>query len=1609
MASRTISTRIAIEGESQFKQSIQSINDTLGDLKAKLSETRAEFANNANSMDALQAKSALLNQIQEQQRAKVDEVRLALENAKKAQAGYAAQVAAAKEDVVRAEAALSALRSSADSSAEAEEKLAASLAKRREELAQAERYSEAAQRGVNNWQRQLSSAETALAKTNKEIKANDKYLSEAAAESDRCATSIDQYGRKVRQAGDQTKETSGAVDALAGALMASGLTAALGQVKDALSACIDASAGFQSAMSKVAALSGASGEDLDRLAAKAKEMGAATQYTAAQTAEAFQYMALAGWDSAQMLSGIEPVLDLAAAAGMDLGQASDIVTDYLTAFGLTAQDAAGFVDQLAYAMSHSNTDVTQLGEAYKNCAATAQSMGYSVEDVTAVLMTMANAGVKGGEAGTALNAVMTRLATDTKGCASELAKYGVKVYDAHGGMRDLSSILQEVSGVWAGLTDQQQANLAKTIAGTNQYSSFQTIMAGCGDAAQSAGQSMTDYAAALEDCSGVAGEMADTMLDGLNGKLTLMNSAFDSVKIAIGDALAPALEGLAEVGTDAFSWAAQVIEEDPWLVGAIGGVAAALGVLTAATTAYTLVVNVAKPAVEAFTAALSANPIGLVAVAITSLVAALGTFIAIAASASEETDGLNQRLRESKAAYEESVAAIETERTSVLNDVAALERLASTANKTAAQKAALLALVDELNEKIPGLSLAYDEQTDSLNMTAEAVRDLARAQAEQELQEERIERLKELYKEEIALEAALADAQIQLEQARAQYDELIADWDGNWLLYPGQAAGEVAAALGHANAKVEQLTQALADNRAEQGRAVDAGDALAAAGRDLAAAVGRARDILRSGTEALAEQEAASASLTGRLERLSGLLDETAGRAGLLSAAQAEMAESGYLSLDTVKRLITEYPDLIGCLQETEDGYRLTEGALEDYIAAQQAQYQIAYDNAASAAQAIVDAERDKGTAIDATTGSIKAQLQALASLYEAKAYTEAFGEDYMNNDDWYNHAASATRGSGDMQKAKAYAKALRELEAAEKDMASASAVAATLRRSYGTASSGGTSGRSGTSGGASSSSARSEAEKTQAERDLETYKELRAALDHERAMDLVDAQAYYDRLRELQDGYLSDPANLSEYRRVEEEIYKYGKEQAEKLAAARKEALDSYLSGAGHQIYLWEQQGEHEGDIAAQYKEMQERVHAMAEEYRAQGYAEQSEEIQALQKLWWQYQEGRTSAAESAYQEELADLDYLLSLELISEEDYYQGMERLRDQYLKEDSDQWRSATASIYQYRRKQNEAALQEAQRQQEAALQEAQKFYDGQVKELGKQLKADQDAAKARLSAQKSAAKEAYEAKKAAIKAELELEKERLNAVIEGIDSEIQARKELREDEDLDDAIRQAQKRLDAAKAQLEYARTDEDRAQWSDEIVRREQALAEAVQNKADTEFYRAKELEKQQVQAQIDAATTAANAALETAEKEYNGTVARMEAEYQTALARLDAGYNNAVARLDAERQASVDQLQAGYQASTAELKTDYDAAVTQLEAQFSSALLAVKRQQGVYSMASAAGAALSRSANAWAAVGSSSSTTVNKSASVTVNRAPALTEGQLVRTVGKVLESMGR
>lgn len=295
---------------------------------------------------------------------------------------------------------------------------------------------------------------------------------------------------------------------------------------------------FEAGMSKVQAISGATRDELDRLTAKAKEMGAKTKFSATESAEAFQYMAMAGWKTEDMLNGIEGIMNLAAASGENLASVSDIVTDALTAFGLQAKDSAHFADVLAKASSNSNTNVSMMGATFKYVAPIAGSLKYSIEDTAVAIGLMANAGIKGEQAGTALRAMLTRLVKPPKDAAAALDALKISSKNADGTMKPLSNVLQELREKFKKLDDSQKASYASSIAGTEAMSGMLAIV----NASDADFQKLT---ASINNADGAASETADTMNNNLQGATTIFKSNVESLGVAIYDKFkGPATEGV---------------------------------------------------------------------------------------------------------------------------------------------------------------------------------------------------------------------------------------------------------------------------------------------------------------------------------------------------------------------------------------------------------------------------------------------------------------------------------------------------------------------------------------------------------------------------------------------------------------------------------------------------------------------------------------------------------------------------------------------------------------------------------------------------------------------------------------------------------------------------------------------------------------------------------------------------------------------------------------------------------------------------------------------------------------------------------------------------------
>ena len=295
---------------------------------------------------------------------------------------------------------------------------------------------------------------------------------------------------------------------------------------------------FESMMSQVKAISGATGQEFDDLTAKAQEMGATTKFTATESAEAFNYMAMAGWKPQQMIDGISGIMSLAAASGEDLGTTSDIVTDALTAFGLQAGDAGHFADVLAQASANANTNVSMLGESFKYVAPVAGAMNYSVEDTSLALGLMANASIKGSMAGTALKTSLANMAAPTDSMAAAMDKYGISLTDSEGNMKSLRGVIDNLRGSLGGLSETEQTAAASTIFGKEAMAGMLAII-------NASEEDYNKLSTAIGNSKDAAEGMADTMLDNLKGSFTLMQSAIEGTENAFGKRLSPYLRDIA--------------------------------------------------------------------------------------------------------------------------------------------------------------------------------------------------------------------------------------------------------------------------------------------------------------------------------------------------------------------------------------------------------------------------------------------------------------------------------------------------------------------------------------------------------------------------------------------------------------------------------------------------------------------------------------------------------------------------------------------------------------------------------------------------------------------------------------------------------------------------------------------------------------------------------------------------------------------------------------------------------------------------------------------------------------------------------------------------------
>lgn len=402
-----------------------------------------------------------------------------------------------------------------------------------------------------------------------ELHENKTKLSDAEYAADKLDNSLEEVESSAKKADDGFTMFKATLANLA----ADAIMRAVDGIKNLVGNVLELGQNFTSTMSEVSAISGATGEDFEKLEACAREYGATTVFSASNAAEALKYMSLAGWDADQSTSALGGVLNLAAASGMELGAASDMVTDYLSAFAMEAGDAAYFADLLSYAQSHSNTTAEALGEAYKNCAANLNAAGQDVETVTSLLEGMANQGYKGSEAGTAMAAIMRDITNGMKDGAIKIGETSVAVMDAQGNFRDLTDILTEVEAATNGMGDAERAVALSSTFTADSTKGLNLIL-------NEGMDNIAGYEEELRGASRSAEEMANIMNDNLSGDVAAMNSAFEELGLKIYDALESKLRAGVQFITNgvipAIEWLGGHIPEVTIAVSGLGAVIAAM-------------------------------------------------------------------------------------------------------------------------------------------------------------------------------------------------------------------------------------------------------------------------------------------------------------------------------------------------------------------------------------------------------------------------------------------------------------------------------------------------------------------------------------------------------------------------------------------------------------------------------------------------------------------------------------------------------------------------------------------------------------------------------------------------------------------------------------------------------------------------------------------------------------------------------------------------------------------------------------------------------------------------------------------------------------------------
>ena len=766
MATRTISTRLVIDGEAEFKKAITSINAELRKMGSELKLAESKFAEQANTTEALEAKLKALQNVYEIQKKKTQELTKAHENAQKAQETYAGKVdnLKAKLDAVRKE--MDELKQSSDGTADRMTELAAEQKKLNEELDTAQSKYDIATRSVNNWEAQINRSKATETELNRQIRDTSEYLDEAKRSADGCATSIDEFGKAGEGGAD-------AMQVLSEAIVAGGLAKAIKEVADAMADCVKASMEFETAVTGVYKTVEGTPEQLQKIADGIKQMSMEIPASASEIAGVAEAAGQLGIATNDILSFTETMVNLGVATNMTAEEAATALAQFANITGMTADNYGQLGSTIVALGNNFATTESQITEMSTHIASAGRLAGLSEPQILALSAAMSSVGIQAEAGGTAMTQTLNAISTFVAKGGADLEKIaqvagmtaqefaaawngdpitaltafidGVAQLGESGG--NAISVLDEL-----GMSGVRQSNMIRSLSLASDMFSESIAVAN---------QAWAENTALTEE--------AEKRYATTESKVKMLKNSFDGLKIAVGDELKPALDKIATAGTKAFAWATDFVKENPGVVKALTGIAAAAATVTTVFIGWQAIsklLPVLTSMISAFNAALAANPAGLIAVGVSALVAAIAALALTAEDATGTYQDFIREVEEGRTAYQETVAAMEEEHSTAQELAAQIAVLAEKENKTAVEKQQLIELTNQLNAIVPDLGLAYDSVTDSLNMTVEAMMELIKVQQEHDELVEKAKRAIEVQKQMAEITERLAAAESELTAAK---------------------------------------------------------------------------------------------------------------------------------------------------------------------------------------------------------------------------------------------------------------------------------------------------------------------------------------------------------------------------------------------------------------------------------------------------------------------------------------------------------------------------------------------------------------------------------------------------------------------------------------------------------------------------------------------------------------------------------------------------------------------------------------------------------------------------------------------------------------------------